>query len=62
MVAPHLQVRDMLHELGWSQAEFSRRIDTHRNVVSRWVKGHTRVPGAVLAYLRLVVKLKRIEP
>lgn len=50
----------MMHELGWTQAELSKRVETHRNVVSRWMNGHTRVPGAVIAFLKLTVKLRRI--
>ena len=55
-----LLLRDMMHELGWTQAELSKRVETHRNVVSRWMNGHTRVPGAVIAFLKLTVKLRRI--
>jgi hypothetical protein len=44
--------------LGWSQAELARRVDVHVNTVSKWMTGKSRVPGAVLAYVRLSIKVK----
>ena len=47
---------DMLAELGWTQSELARRLDIHRNSVSKW-KGDA--PGYALAYLELALAIKR---
>lgn len=46
-----------LKELGWSQAEFGRRIKRNKNTISNWVKKGT--PEEVKRYLDLLIRLKR---
>lgn len=48
----------LLIEAGLSQAALSRRIATSENTVSKWANGKSKVPGAVLAYLTLLVRVK----
>jgi len=45
-----------LHELGWSQAELARRIKVYPATVSQWKE----VPGAVEAYVRLALEVRKI--
>jgi len=49
-----------LDVLGWSQAEFARRIDVHPNTVSAWVNDKPSISGPALAYLNLAVAVKRL--
>ena len=46
----------VLRELGWSQAELARRVDTYPSTVSQW----KRVPGGVAAYVALALRVKRL--
>jgi transcriptional regulator with XRE-family HTH domain len=52
----------MLAELDWTGAELARRVDVHPNTVSHWLQGHAKggVPGAVMAYLRLYLRVRRL--
>lgn len=59
-VPPSLEVRDILDELGWSNAEAARRLNVHHNSISRYKTGG-HVPGPVLAYLRLRRQIARIR-
>ena len=54
------ELKRMLVDLGWSQAELAGRISTNQNTVSRWVNGQSRVPGSVVAYLELLAKIKGV--
>jgi transposase len=47
---------DLLTELGWTKRDLAKRLNLHRNTISRWKKP----PEAVLAYLKLRVGLKRL--
>lgn len=44
--------------LGLSGRAVARLLGVHPNTVSNWRRGHTRVPGAVDAWLRERVKLR----
>jgi DNA-binding transcriptional regulator YiaG len=39
-------------------AELARRVDVFPSTVSAWVNARTDVPGAVLAYLTLLSKVR----
>lgn len=58
----HEQLADLLVELHWTGAELARRVDVHPNTVSHWLQGHAKggVPGAVMAYLRLYVRVRQL--
>jgi predicted transcriptional regulator len=43
------ELKEVLIRLGWTQAELARRVGKSQVSVSRW----RRVPGCVVAYLRL---------
>lgn len=58
-VPPSLEVKDILTELGWTNVEAGRRMNVHHNSISRYQHGG-KVPGPVLAYLRLIRQLKRL--
>ncbi len=48
-------MNELLERVGWSQAEFARRVGVTANTVSKWCKGQ---PSSVaLAYLELVDRL-----
>lgn len=56
--------RDLKAELdaiGWSQAEFARRIDVHPNTVSAWANDKPSISGPALAFLKLAGKVKRLS-
>ena len=46
-------LKQILEEIGWSQAELSRRVGVSEATITRWVE----VPGPVEAYIRLVYRL-----
>lgn len=50
-----------LKEIGWSQAELSRRIRVYPNTVSAWATGKVPVPGYVLSYLEVVRTLVELR-
>lgn len=47
-----------LEALGWTPMELSRRVVVHSNTAYHWLDGTRRIPGAVLAYVRLLVGMK----
>jgi hypothetical protein len=47
----------LLRQSGLSQTDLARRIAAHPNTVSRWLRGERTVPGAVLAYLSLYIRV-----
>ena len=51
-------MKDLLEKLGWSQAEFARKIGVSTKTVNRWSKGEP--PRIVLIYLELVVKIHQM--
>jgi transcriptional regulator with XRE-family HTH domain len=53
------ELKENLKELGWSQAELSRRIKVTQTAVSRWVNG-AKVPGMVAFGVELALEIKRI--
>lgn len=51
--------RRLLVESGMSHADLAKHLNVHVNTVSRWAAGKVeKVPGAVLAYLRLYRDVK----
>jgi transcriptional regulator with XRE-family HTH domain len=57
---PGMKTSDFSHSLaalGWSQAEFARRLGVDPTTVSRWVR-RSRFPKWVGEYLRLAVLMK----
>lgn len=50
-------MREMLIELGWSQAELGRRLSVSANTVSNWSGD---APGYAMAYLGVCLKLSRL--
>ena len=53
------ELQTVLMELGWSQAELSRRVNVHPNTVTRWMR--VGCSGPEVGYLKLRVHLKRME-
>ena len=53
------EFRKALKELGISQQQFARDIDTDPTAVNRWATGKAKMSGAAAAYLRLRLKHKR---
>jgi transcriptional regulator with XRE-family HTH domain len=51
---------DALTKLGWSQAGLASRVDVHPNTVSSWMTGRHEIPGSVLAYVLLAVRVKTL--
>ena len=53
-----LDWRDALKLLGWSKAEFARKLDVHENTVLNW---RERCPGYAIAYLKLAIEIKKLS-
>ena len=53
------QLSGLLVDLGWNQAELSRRINVSGNTVSNWITGKAKTPKVVILYLQLLNTLKR---
>jgi len=53
------ELKSFLKELGWRGSELARRVSASRNTVSRWVTGKTDIPGTVVAYVGIMLTLKR---
>jgi hypothetical protein len=49
-----------LAELGWSGADFLRRVDLVPNTVWRWRKGTTPIPVWVEEYLKALLGIKAL--
>jgi len=60
--APHSVSRfpGLLGETGLTGAELAKRVDVHPNTVSQWKTGAVEPPGAVIAYLDLLAKVKAL--
>lgn len=54
-------LRADLELLGWSQARFAERIGVHQNTVSKWMNGKAAIPGPVIAYLTLAVRVAEMR-
>ena len=59
VVGRHHSFSDLMRESGLSQADIARRVGVHPNTVSAWSLGRHRVPVAVLAYLDLLIQVRR---
>lgn len=44
----------LLKDLRWRTADLTRAVEVEKNTGYRWTSGKARVPGSVLAYLRLL--------
>ena len=55
----HHSFRDLMRDSGLSHTEIARRLEVHPNTVSAWGCGRHRVPVAVLAYLDLLIRVRR---
>lgn len=53
-------IKGWLKQLGWTQAEFARRIGVDENTVSKWMTGKANPSEPALAYLRLAVRVKEL--
>jgi DNA-binding transcriptional regulator YiaG len=54
------EFREVLQELGWTQAYLSRRIAVVKSTVFRWTSGEFIVPAWVCAYLKQMLEVRRI--
>ena len=54
-----IELQEKLHELGWSQAELSRKLDVSGNTVSRWATGKVPVSGCAVKYVELCLEFRR---
>lgn len=52
------EMRDILSELGWSQAELSRRLNIRPSTVAQWPE--KKIPGPAAAYLRVKLLAHRM--
>ena len=46
------EVRDLLAGVGWTHRKAAEVLGVTRVTVSRWVNGHTRIPGHQLRHLK----------
>lgn len=46
-----------LHRLGWKQTDFCRMTDITKQTPTRWVQGHTPIPGWVASYLAMALAI-----
>lgn len=54
--------RDILKDLGISQAEYARRIDVSKDTMSRWVTGRmSPIPRYAIYPLELLTAIKRLK-
>lgn len=53
------ELRLALDEMGMSQVELARRVKSRADTVSRWMNRRAKVPGAVMAYIRLLKRVRR---
>lgn len=51
------ELLDILDDLGWTKAEFSRRLGLHQNTVYDWAE----VPRYAVAYLELKIAARAME-
>lgn len=55
------QLNAALADLDWTGAELGRRIDVDSHTVSAWRTDKRPVPGAVAAYLDLLIKVRALS-
>ncbi len=55
------EFREHLKELGLNQSAFARQVKISRGTVNRWTRGEIGIPGLAAAYIRLLVKDRRME-
>lgn len=53
-----MELKQVLRDLGWSQARLAREVEVHANTVGSWILGRARIPGAVKRYVELRLELK----
>lgn len=56
----HHLLQKLMAECHMTGARLARAVDVHPNTVARWATGKAQVPGAVLAYLTLLAKVKAL--
>lgn len=56
-----IELRQHLARLGWTQVELARRTGYAQESVSRWVCKNQRVPGAIVAYVKLNLRINRLS-
>ena len=52
------KLKALMADCDMTGAELARRVDVFPSTVSAWVNARTDVPGAVLAYLTLLSKVR----
>lgn len=55
------ELRTVLEELGWRQADFCRKAGLHKDTPSRWLAGRTPIPTWVQAYLGAMLEIRRLH-
>lgn len=63
MAADRQRINELAYaitRLGWSQTDLAEYVDVHPNTVSSWMTGRHVIPGAVLAYVTLAVRVKML--
>lgn len=50
----------LMNDCQLSGAKLAERVNVHPNTVANWRNGKTPIPGAVLAYLELLAKVRSL--
>jgi len=58
---PAACITETMKLCGLSASALARAVDVHPNTVSAWVTGKARTPGAVIAYLELLAKVRSLS-
>lgn len=58
--SPAVRITTLLETAKLTGAELARRVDVHPNTVSNWTSGKSDPPGAVIAYLELLIKVRAL--
>ncbi len=59
-MSPAPGITKLMESTGLSASDLAKRVDVHPNTVTNWRTGKTEVPGAVIAYLTLLLRIKQI--
>lgn len=51
---------DLLHAADIDRAELVRRLNVHPNSVANWGSARTKIPGPVIAYLKLLADVRKL--